>query len=300
MDYIKILGIKKGNTFEDVKKKASRLFKKYHSDKNSPYKSPEKFKEVYDAYSYVRDNPGILNITPQEDHKYIAFTVKITIEDIYLGTKKFIRVKRIRFCSHCSGSGSDTGVSGECATCNGSGYVKGKVLKLMGMDDKCAVCSGTGRVSGSTCKKCKGAKIDVEEAVLYFSIDIANCKRKTLTLEGEGHQIGSNLFGNIIISLEIEDNPHVAIEEDHFHIYAKILPIQNIIGDKAEIKMFGRKLVYSIDKGSEEAMIQDRVKSDLIQNIKISFIKVQPFITEKTHMLYKEILEIEKSTKSHH
>lgn len=31
MDYFEILGVKQGDTLEDIKKKAGRLFKKYHT-----------------------------------------------------------------------------------------------------------------------------------------------------------------------------------------------------------------------------------------------------------------------------
>lgn len=303
MDYFEILGVKQGDTLEDIKKKAGRLFKKYHTDKNKNTKSEEKFKEVYEAYKYIRDNPSVLQVTEQEeqiDKRYIAFTVKTSIQDIYLGTEKSIVVQRNKYCAYCKGTGSSTGLSGICPTCEGKGHVSGKLLKLMGMDEKCAQCSGSGSISGHPCENCHGSKVVVEEACVSFMVGIAHYKRKALVLDGEGHQIGPNLFGSILVSLEIEPSDRIRIEEDYFCVYAKILPVQRIIGDESNIEIFGRKIPYVIEKGSSEAWVEDSVKPGLVQKVRVMYMPLQPSINDETLPLYKKILEIEKAKFNEH
>lgn len=170
----------------------------------------------------------------------------------------------------------------------------------MGMDDTCARCSGTGTISGHPCEKCHGSKVITEEACVYFTVSLSNYKRKAIVLEGEGHQIGLNLFGNILISLDIELSDYVRIEDDYFCVYSKVLPVQRIIGDKAEVGVFGRALPYVIEKGETEAWVEDLIRPGLTQKVRISFIPLQPHITDETQALYKKILEIEKANFNDH
>lgn len=48
--YRKILGVKQGDSKEEIKKQYRTLVKKYHPDKNSDPKANTKFKEIVTAY----------------------------------------------------------------------------------------------------------------------------------------------------------------------------------------------------------------------------------------------------------
>ncbi len=64
-DYYEVLGLKKGSTEQEIKSAYKRLAKKYHPDISKDENAEEKFKEVLEAYSVLRD--------PQKKSNYDQF-----------------------------------------------------------------------------------------------------------------------------------------------------------------------------------------------------------------------------------
>ncbi|KAL1414204.1 hypothetical protein MTO96_007680 [Rhipicephalus appendiculatus] len=54
-DYYKLLGVSKNATEEDIKKAYRRLALRYHPDKNRAPGASERFKEITEAYTVLRD-----------------------------------------------------------------------------------------------------------------------------------------------------------------------------------------------------------------------------------------------------
>lgn len=90
----------------------------------------------------------------------LRIKVKLTLEDIYEGVTKKIKVKKYNTCETCSGSGAkDSKSVKSCATCGGGGYVRQIMNTPFGRMQStvnCPKCGGSGQVVTDHCKTCKG------------------------------------------------------------------------------------------------------------------------------------------------
>jgi len=90
----------------------------------------------------------------------LRIKVKLTLEDIYEGVTKKIKVKKHNTCDTCKGSGAKDANSVQgCTTCGGAGRVRQVVNSPFGQMQSavtCPHCSGSGQMVTANCKTCKG------------------------------------------------------------------------------------------------------------------------------------------------
>jgi DnaJ-class molecular chaperone len=54
--------------------------------------------------------------------KSVLHTLKVSLEDVYKGNKRFLEISRYRVCKGCKGSGSkDPNANTKCSGCQGKG-----------------------------------------------------------------------------------------------------------------------------------------------------------------------------------
>jgi DnaJ-class molecular chaperone len=295
IDPLVLLDIEPGDTLEIAKKKRNKLFKKFHPDKSKNDK--EAYQQVYDAFEILSNNPDLLKpITISENiSNSIIVKVEVSLEEVYFKTKKAIRIERVVYCEKCHGMGTLNGISGLCPHCDGKGTINSSILELLGKSSKCPICNGTGVKKENLCDSCKGSKFKRELNDITFTISPIDYTKKFIQIKNCGHQLKNNLYGSVIIQLKtIPSDASLIIEDDYFVAYDKVLPIQKIIGDTKTIKIFGRDVLYKIERNAIDAYTVDNISSNVSQAIRIKFIDVSPILTDETLVLYKKILEIEK------
>jgi len=90
----------------------------------------------------------------------LRIKVKLTLEDIYEGVTKKIKVKKYNNCDTCKGSGAkDSNSVQSCSTCSGGGYVRQVMNTPFGQMQStvnCPKCGGSGQMVTANCKTCKG------------------------------------------------------------------------------------------------------------------------------------------------
>lgn len=292
---LEILGLEPGDSLEKAHKKRNALFLKLHPDKNPPDK--EMFKKVYDAYEAIEKNPSLLDVKkqPKTLEKPIRIKITVTLEDFYFKKKQTVSINRKIFCRKCKGSGSEIGEHGKCEHCAGTGKINSEILALLNKSSTCPICKGTGIKPGSICTSCQGAKFEFEIKSISFKLSPYNYHKQAIVIHNVGNQINTNLYGSVVVLLDILSTDSTKIEEDYFVVYDRVLPIQKIIGDNKTIKVFGRDVPYIIAPNSTESYVTDNISASVSQRIRIKFIGITPRFTEETTKLYKQILEIEKN-----
>lgn len=294
-----ILGLKPGDTLETAHKHRNALFLKLHPDKNPTDKS--KFQKVYNAYETLKNNPELLHVkstTINTSDISIRTKMTVSLEDFYFRNVKSITIIRAVFCKKCGGLGTDSGESGLCTHCNGTGKIDSKILELLNKEPTCPICKGSCIAEGMECSICGGSRYVEETVTIEFVLDIMNYHKKSIILQDVGNQIGENEYGPVIVLLEITPDSSVSIEDHYFVVHDHILPVQKIIGDHCTIKIFDRDVPYKIEENAVDAYTIDRIAPGLKQEVRIKFINIVPKFTRETTALYKKILQLEKSYES--
>lgn len=100
--------------------------------------------------------------------------VTLTLEEIAAGVEKKIRVKVLRSCQSCGGSGAAEGTSPQtCATCHGTGQVRQVQRSFLGQFVNiadCPACRGEGSIIRQPCSSCRGE--GRQSAMETFSVKV--------------------------------------------------------------------------------------------------------------------------------
>lgn len=249
--YYEILGVSKNASQEDLKKAFKKAAIKNHPDKGGdPEKfkelaqayevlsDPEK-REIYDQYgedalkegmgggggghspfdifeSFFGGSPfggGSSRGRRQRRGEDVVHPLKVSLEDLYLGTTKKLSLSRNVICSKCNGKGSKSGASMKCAGCQGTG-MKVSIRQLgpsmiQQMQHPCNECKGTGESISDKdrCPQCKGEKVVPEKKVLEVIVEKGMQHGQKITFPGEADEAPDTITGDIVFVLQEKEHP---------------------------------------------------------------------------------------------
>lgn len=253
MTYYDILGVSKDATGGDLKKAYRKLAMKYHPDKNpNDPTAQRKFQEVSNAYEVLSDpekrqiynrfgedglkgggfrdpadifstffsggsfNPFGTNSRKRSPPKgpSIEFTISVTLENLYNGCTKKIRVKRDVVCTKCSGSGTNDGspnIAHKCQMCNGTGVTENIIQNgpfIMKDQVNCSLCTGSGKniPLNIRCKECNGNEVVSDSKVIEINIQRGMQNGEVIIFRNEGDCRPNIEAGDLLI--KINQLPH--------------------------------------------------------------------------------------------
>ncbi len=260
-DYYEILGVKKTDSDEVIKKSYKKLALKFHPDKASDDKKKtyeNKFKEINEAYTTL-SNPekkrrydmggnsqfnqgsnfrgrsggfsdifedllrgnGSFGQEPQEDLD-LHYRITIKFEEAAFGVEKELSIKKDILCETCDGTGSKDKKVKTCQKCGGHGKLKMNQQTPWGMISQAIGCD-----------ECNGTgKIPENKCRRCNGSGIVNSKESVKIKIPKGIDNGQTIriqnAGNIgrnnsmgDILLEIRILPHKIFQRDGFDIYMK-------------------------------------------------------------------------------
>jgi DnaJ-class molecular chaperone len=225
-DYYKILEVEKTASDKDIKNAYFRLAKEWHPDKN-PHRIEEatkKFNDISEAYNVLKDpskrktydnfgeagldennnmngGNGPFGFDPfsmfkeffqkENDVPDIQVNIRLTLEELYTGTKKKVKFDRFTLCKSCNAKGA-LGDNIECKKCDGKGMTVNRTP--MGfMQSTCRMCSGSGvDPKAPKCKDCNSKTCTQESYSLTIDIPAGSSERHPVIVENEGNEIPEN------------------------------------------------------------------------------------------------------------
>jgi DnaJ family protein A protein 2 len=252
-----ILGIDKSASEQDVKKAYRRLAMTHHPDKGG---TAEKFSEIQRAYEVlgntekrqlydqggeeaverggVPDDDGGMDIFdifggggrrgksqrgPQKGEPVI-FPLNLTLEEMFTGCVKKLRLTRSVACKGCDGKGGSQVVS--CSTCQGRG-IRVVVQRLgPGMISQqqmtCSDCSGQGQVvnPSSRCTQCMGEKTVKEKKQLDVHVPPGCMPNQSHIFASEGDQVPGQSPGDVVV--KFEGKQHERFQRRGIHLFYKL------------------------------------------------------------------------------
>ncbi len=147
----------------------------------------------------------------------LRIKLRLSLEEIYHGVKKRIKLNKYIVCPQCGGSGAE-GRQGivTCPTC----YGKGEITQQVGggffsqiIVSQCPHCHGEGTIIQNPCSACRGEGRIKGEEVVEITLPPGVQEGMQFSIKGKGHAgVRGGPNGNLLIV--IEEKPHPTLHRE--------------------------------------------------------------------------------------
>jgi molecular chaperone DnaJ len=327
-DYYKILELDNSDkelNNDDFNKKLKtnyrRLSKKYHPDKNQGDKeAEEEFKKVSEAYGVLSntekrnnyDRFGGNKIQQQYNNRKhvrvggdMTLLIKITLEEVYSGTKKRYKYHRNDSCKDCNGHGGYD--NHNCGVCGGNGVVIQAIETPIGYIRQvipCQTCEGIGLVYKNKCEICNGKGINQIEEIIEIDVPSGIQEGMTIIMEGRGNSVKSGVAGNLQINVMVLPHDTYIRNGSDLKMNINLTYSQLVLGDKIDVNTIdGGKIRVTIPKHSNvgsNLRVQNKGLKPFEKDIRgdvviILGIIIPKEINERTKEILNELKNIEQN-----
>lgn len=280
----KVLGVEKDADAAAIKKAYRVLAMKHHPDKGG---DPEKFKEITKANEILSDpekrskydkfgEKGLQEGGGGGGHgdifsamfgggggggqrgprkgKDVHFKLKVSLEDLYNGGQKTLRLTKNVVCCKCQGKGGE-GVT-KCMSCKGRGVKT--ILRQLGpgmlqqMQAHCEQCDGQGEIvpESGRCKECKGQKVEEKQTQLKVHINKGMANGEKVVFGGEADQAPGMDPGDVVVQLDCHDHPLFKRKGCNLFYKKRISLLESLVGFEFQIvHLDNRVLNVKSEKG---------------------------------------------------
>lgn len=229
----------------------------------------------------------------------ISIDLELTLEDIYKGIKKDIKLQKSVKCSSCKGNGGEPGSPMKrCPTCQGSGEVHQTQRTFFGSFSRittCSSCQGEGEIPEKICSKCRGRGIIRSIETITIRVPFGVDNGQIIKLEGQGEAGGKGeLPGDLYIRIHLKKHKYFIKKGDDIYYELPISFTQVALGDKIEIPTLEGKVKLKIPAGIQSGkLIRIRGKGlpGTIGGRGNQFVKIQVETPKKLSQKVKDLLE---------
>jgi DnaJ family protein A protein 2 len=189
--------------------------------------------------------------------KSILHSLKVTLEDVYLGNTKFLEISRYRVCQGCKGSGSkNPNANTTCSGCKGKGMkvvVQRIAMGMIQQTVQCNDCNGEGQVikEADKCKECKGQKVKQEKKVLEIHVDKGATDGKRYVFAGESDQVPDVEAGDVIVELQLEKHKRFHRKGADLVYEANITLLESLTGFELVIEHLDKRKILIKSRPNE-------------------------------------------------
>ena len=183
--------------------------------------------------------------------------LRLSLEEIYSGAKKQIKIKRYEKCDSCHGEGG----SGKrtCPVCHGTGKVRERVNSFFGQmisEKVCYNCQGQGSVIDSPCNICHGEGRVKKDATISIDIPAGVQDGNYMTLNGEGNSgKRGGQSGDLIVIFKEREHDIFTRSGNDVVLTCVITWPQAVLGDDVEVPTLNGKVSFKINPGTENGKI---------------------------------------------
>lgn len=188
----------------------------------------------------------------------IRIKVKVTLEDLYKGIHKKIKLDKQVKCPDCDGKGyKDGGSVKACSFCNGTGMfrqVSNRGSFIMEQSFPCQHCNGTGVVVDKPCSTCNGDGISYKKEEIEFDIPKGTANGEAIILQGQGNAPIRNNGVNGDMIIVVEEEPNKAFERHISDIITmkEISLVDALLGESVTVNCIdGSQCSFKLHIGTE-------------------------------------------------
>lgn len=233
----------------------------------------------------------------------LELRLRLTLEEIATGVEKRVKVRHMRPCATCTGSGAKSG-SGKktCTVCRGAGQVRtmqrsifGQVMSVM----TCERCRGEGSIIDSPCPTCSGEGRIRQQSEISIKVPAGVSSGNYLPLSGMG-DVGprGGPAGDLIAHIEESEHPLFLRNGDDLIVEFPISMARAALGGKVEVPILGGgRAAIDVQAGSPSGKLlrlrgkgmkslQRSGTGDLLVRLVVA---VPPKLSEKAKKLLHEL-----------
>lgn len=242
----------------------------------------------------------------QKDTRVYA-EIQISLEDVYFGIEKKLKIPRDGKCETCDGLGAENPTDiNTCSNCNGKGIVletKRTILGMVRTQAVCPSCSGQGETVKNPCSNCRGTGCERESQTVSVKIPKGVENGVTLRVSRKGDfDKESQDFGDLYLKIYVKESKEYDVDEADLYKTIDVNFVQATLGDEIEFKHFDKTLSLKIPEGTQPGTIL-RLKGKGLPHMNYNssgnlYIKINVEIPTKTTTKQKSILlDFAKTTK---
>jgi len=250
-----ILGVEKTANQGDIKKAFRKAAMTHHPDKGG---DSAKFQEIQKAYEVLgneekraiydeqgeegleggsgggggmdlfdilsgRMGGGGRGARRQRKTEDVVFPLKVSLQDLYNGCSRKLRLTKNVLCKDCNGTGGKGQTA--CKDCRGNGVRV--VIRQFGpgmiqqMQVPCDPCGATGSIipEKGRCKKCKGSKTTKEKKTLEVFVAKGQSNGQKIVFDGEADEAPDCVPGDVVVVLQ--EQPHPVFRREKLNLFMK-------------------------------------------------------------------------------
>ena len=183
--------------------------------------------------------------------------LRLSLEEIYSGVKKQIKIKRFENCSDCHGEGGKG--KHTCPVCHGTGKVRERVNSFFGQmisEKACYQCHGQGTIIDFPCQTCHGEGRVKIEASVTIDIPAGVQDGNYMTLSGEGNTgKRKGETGDLIVIFKEQNHKIFTRSGNDVIVTCVITWPQAVLGDEIEVPTLSGKVSFKINSGTDNGKI---------------------------------------------
>ena len=242
----------------------------------------------------------------------LQFRLSFTLEDLYTGVKKTLRIKRREACTECHGSGAAAGSSAKtCPQCKGTGEYRQQARSPFGAVmnvSACPKCRGTGKIIERPCQPCHGSGQRENQVTITVDIPAGSAAGQVLALRGQGDVgSGGGRPGDALIHIEEQPHPLFKRQDDDLLNELPISFSEAALGGKKEVPTLSGRVRVTISEGTQSGKVlrlrgkgmphaSGHGHGDLLVTVTVS---TPTHLTERARELLEELAALEPEPVPH-
>lgn len=177
--------------------------------------------------------------------------MEISLEEVFAGAKKDIRIPTSEICDRCDGTGAKPGSKPvTCSTCGGAGKVRAQ-QGFFTIERTCPTCGGQGRMIEDPCGACAGQGRVQKEKTLSVNIPAGVEEGTRIRLSGEGEAgLRGAPSGDLYVFLSISSHRFFQRNGADLHCKVPIPMTRATLGGNVEVPTIdGKRARLTIPTG---------------------------------------------------
>lgn len=190
----------------------------------------------------------------------IQLNLELSLEEIVSGVDKKLRIKVLKPCESCGGSGAAPGSKAEtCSHCHGQGRVRQVSRSFLGMIENivpCANCGGEGQVIRQRCTSCGGKGLVKGDTTVSVKVPPGVRDGNYIRLRGQGNH-GPRGAGRGDILVVLHEKEHERFErhgDDLLLDHAISIPLA-VLGGETAVPVVGGEEPLKIPAGTQSSSL---------------------------------------------